>query len=150
MGIGDGLTIGGQSTLKGSVYIEDTTETTTGGVGALVVEGGVSVGNNLYVSGTIFGSVGYKVENISAPTTLSDQDIVNVTSLTDTTITLPSVSTFIGRTFTIIKESAVLITLDTQPLDKIFDGTENDTYLMGGIIGQRIILTSNGVRWYVM
>ena len=150
IGVGGGLMVNENSTLHGSVYIADTTGTTVSGIGALVVEGGVSVGNNLYVSGTIFGSIGLKVETISSSVTLSDQNIVNVDSGTDVTLTLPSVSVFTGRTYTIIKESPVLVTIDTLPLEKIFDGTETDTYVLSGIIGQRIILTSNGVRWYIM
>lgn len=150
IGVGGGITVQEGGIFHGSVYITDDTETNTGGVGALVVDGGVSIGNNLYVSGTIFGSVGSKVETITVSTVLSDQDIVNVVSVSDITVTLPSVSTFIGRSYTIIKESSVLVTITTLPLEKIFDGVETDTYVMSGIIGQRIILTSNGVRWYIM
>jgi hypothetical protein len=115
-----------------------------------VVDGGVSNGDNLYVTGTIFGSVGYKVETISSPVILSDQDIVIVDSVTDITLTLPSVSAYTGRSYIIIKESAVIVTLDTLVLDKIFNGSEVDSFVMSGSIGQRTILTSNGIRWYIM
>jgi hypothetical protein len=48
------LNVSGSSTLAGAVHITDTTPAATSGTGALVVDGGASVGGNFWVNGTLY------------------------------------------------------------------------------------------------
>lgn len=51
VGTGENMYLQGNPTLDGSVYVNDTTQSTSKDTGALIVEGGVGIEKNLYVGG---------------------------------------------------------------------------------------------------
>jgi hypothetical protein len=63
------LGVTGTSTLAGLASITNTTSATSTGTGALVVSGGAGIGGNLYIGGTIYGTI---VGNVSTATNLSN------------------------------------------------------------------------------
>ena len=79
--VGGSISVAGTSTFTGIAKVRDNTQAYSTGSGAFIVEGGVGIGNDLWVGGTIHG----KIEISSVTNITTNADNIRVTStLTDT------------------------------------------------------------------
>ena len=136
--------------IDGIITVNNPTESTTPSNGSLVVRGGVGISGDLNVAGSINANFTHSVSNISSNTTLSSEYIINVVSTFDITLDLPPVSSNSGKTYIIIKETSNNIMINAAGSDNIFNGIDNNAINMTGIIGERVMLLSNGLKWYIM
>ena len=109
------------------------------------------------ISGSLYtnGRLSVKTRTVSINTSLDDDYILNVNAGGGgVTVTLPDLtdSTYDGVTYMIIKQSANTVTLDTATVgDKIIiDGVEENSVDLDGGINERIIVVSNGVKWFTI
>ena len=84
--------------LSGKTYLADSTASASSSTGALIVAGGVGIGGNLYVGGTIFGTINGTINtNAVTLTGTSNQIILG----TGNTITLNAPAPAASRVYTI-------------------------------------------------
>lgn len=141
----------------GDLTLNGTTSSISSTTGALLVTGGVGIGENLNVSNNITfnGRLNGRVRDVITDTTLDDDYIVNVASGTGgTIITLPDIQNYIytGVTYMIIKENSNNVTINTDNAnDKITSGgNEVTSFILTGDTNERITLVSNGKKWVTM
>ena len=145
-----------------NIHITDTTNSTSADTGALIVKGGLSTGpltttgditcNTLNFNNmTINGKVKKKIRSTAGNTDLGNDYILNVTALA--TVTLPDITdtAYDGVSYLIIKQTSSDVTVTTQTADKInSNGTEVDSVVLDGSIGEQLNLTSNGGVWHTL
>jgi hypothetical protein len=109
---------------------------------ALQVDGGASIGGTLN-----FGRVqGRVAETITNTYTMDEDYILNVTGTA--LVTIPDPISYSGTTYMIIKNTADTVTVTSSGL--IVGGINpNDIQLTGGI-NERVMLVSNGAKWFTM
>ena len=92
------------------------------------------------------------VETETTSTNLTSDYILNMNNSSSATVTLPDVTdaTYDGVTYIIIKQTANQVDLTTQAADKIFFGSDVDTISMTGSAGERLMVVSNGVKWFAI
>jgi hypothetical protein len=119
--------------------------------GSLTIGGGVGISGSLYTNGRI----SVKTRTVTENTSLDDDYILNVNAGGGgLTITLPDLtnSTYDGVTYMIIKQSVNTVTINTAttPDKIIIDGIEENSINLDGETNERIILISNGVKWFTI
>lgn len=101
----------------------------------------------------ITGAVTNDIRSTAVDTDIEDDYIINTTSLTTITLTLPSLSTKIyhGRSYVIIKQTDEDVIITTTATYPIWDGKNDVTELtMDDKTGERVWLINNGERWYTI
>jgi hypothetical protein len=133
-----------------TININNTTTSSSVTSGALIVDGGVGIASSL----SLGGRIKYAVRTSAIATSLDNDRILNMNNTSTVSVTLPDLtdSTYDGVEYIIIKQTSNTINVDTatSPDKIVTDGSEVDTIAMIGGSGERLILLSNGIRWFVM
>jgi hypothetical protein len=109
------MSITGQTTATGTVYITNSTAATSGGAGALTVAGGAYLGNNLVVNGsaastaTLTSNALYVVGGVGIGNSL----VVNGPTLFKDTVTFNGTATYVYSTNTVLTDN--ILNLHTPP-----------------------------------
>lgn len=158
------------------VTITDTTNSSTSTTGALIVSGGVGIGENLNIGGNVnieststsssalvvAGNVsigGKFIVNVrqeslnTTPITLENDYILNVDNTSTIIVNVPDASSNTGVQYIIIKVNATpgQVTVTSVVASQLFSGGSTYTTIaLTGGVGERMVLLSNGLYWYVM
>ena len=132
------LTVVGQTNLNGEVNVNLTTESSSLGTGAMIVDGGVSIAKNIHIGGNIIGDGASNISgfnNVTATAFFGDG-----AGLTNTGATLTeSTSNITERVVLTDKTSGTMTTAKTDS-DLTFNFSTNKLTCGGGFVGN---LTGN-------
>ena len=132
------LTVVGQTNLNGEVNVNLTTESSSLGTGAMIVDGGVSIAKNIHIGGNIIGDGASNISgfnNVTATAFFGDG-----AGLTNTGATLSeSTSNITERVVLTDKTSGTMTTAKTDS-DLTFNFSTNKLTCGGGFVGN---LTGN-------
>lgn len=143
------LTFSHISTLSNSLTITDTTPATSGTSGALIVSGGASFAENIYIG----GKVSFNVRTETTGTTLGNDHILNMNNSGTVTVNVPdaTLSENEGVRYVIIKQTANQVNITSVVASQLFSGGSTFTTIsLTGGAGERMVLLCNSVYWFVM
>lgn len=127
----------------------------------IYASGGLVVGTGLISHGSscingsmnINGRVSVKVvTTTTTPYSLDNDYILNTNVAGTCEVNLPPISNniYLGVTYMIIKLNSNTVNINANGSDKIHGVVDVSTISLTDLVGQRIVITNNGVNWYVM
>ena len=145
--VGGSISVAGTSTFTGIAKVRDNTQAYSTGSGAFIVEGGVGIGNDLWVGGTIHG----KIEISSVTNITTNADRIKVTNTLTDVLLYPMLANTIQGYADVDTTATITYRQDTSVLtvpnltitgNTVVGSTTTDTIIFNAGVASNIIPTA--------